>query len=341
MAPKAPIIPEFKVIPGHIIKTLLESVRKDTIDIVKETYLAHEDAKTINPDSYFLRFPETPSNRIIALPAAISGQGAVSGIKWIASYPANTNYSIPRASATLILNDYVTGYPFALLEAAMISACRTASSAVLAARHLSASKKSGTISFIGGGVIARHIFNTFLADDWVFEHVTIHDIHAPSGQALYDHVRATSTFNAELCEDINDALGSSIVVFATTALKPYVLDGDSFSAGQLILNVSLRDLGVDVILNSHNFCDDVDHCLKANTSPHLAQQKVGHSKFINGTIGGVVQGKVDVSWEKPIVFSPFGMGILDLAVGKFVFEEAVRRDMAVDIFGFFGEEVRW
>ena len=87
---------------------ILNGLRQDAIELVAQTYLTHERGETVNPDSYFLRFPEQPANRIIALPAAIvdsEGDQSVSGIKWIASYPDNIKSGIPRASAVLILND--------------------------------------------------------------------------------------------------------------------------------------------------------------------------------------------------------------------------------------------
>ncbi|WP_305955721.1 2,3-diaminopropionate biosynthesis protein SbnB [Pseudomonas sp. F01002] len=336
-------IQPFHVIPGAVVKDILNGLRQEAIEIVAQTYLTHERGETVNPDSYFLRFPAEPANRIIALPAAIvdsEGDQSVSGIKWIASYPDNIKSGIPRASAVLILNEPDTGYPYALLEGALISAVRTAASAVLGAWWLNGQSSAPRLSIIGGGVISRNILETFIADDWSFDSVGIHDLNLESAQAL-------ATFGEQLgLPDVRllslaDALTADIVVFATSAGEPYVQGSGTFRPGQIVLNISLRDIGAEIIEESYNYFDDVTHCLKANTSPHLAEQKYGHRKFVTGTVAQLIRGDLQVATDKPLIYSPFGMGILDLAIGRMIHDIAVKDGSAVAIPSFFGEERRW
>ncbi|MFC5473749.1 2,3-diaminopropionate biosynthesis protein SbnB [Paraherbaspirillum soli] len=332
---------DFHVIPGHVIKTLLDENAASVIASVQNAYLAHHQGATVNPDSYFLRYPDNPANRIIALPATINADVNVSGIKWIASFPKNIEQGIPRASAVLVLNDHQTGYPFALLECALISAARTAASAVLGAYWLNHNTRSvKQLSIIGAGVIARTILDTFVTDGWQIGEVLVHDTHPASASALMNHARDRHQLKASTVA-LDAALSSQVVVFATNAGTPYVSEPGAFRPGQVILNISLRDIGPDLIESAKNIFDDVDHCMKANTSPHLAELKFGHRQFVTGTLAQLIQGEIELDRSKPLIFSPFGMGMLDLALGKTLYDKAIAQGTAVAVPNFFGETTRW
>src|SRR6266481_5395201 len=119
---------ELSIINGKSVFDIIRAHRAECIDVVRNAYLAHANGQSVNPHSYFLRFPEKPDCRIIALPAFLGDGFGVAGLKWIASYPGNVQRGFPRASAVLVLNSYETGYPFAILESSIISAARTAAS---------------------------------------------------------------------------------------------------------------------------------------------------------------------------------------------------------------------
>jgi len=143
-------VPPFSVISGAQVQQALQGRENEITELVEATYRVHGAGDSVNPPSYFLRFPDRPTSRIIALLASIGGQVRVDGIKWISSFPENVAAGIPRASAVLILNDRDTGYPFAVLESSIISATRTAASAALAADWLSRDRQRPTrVGFFG------------------------------------------------------------------------------------------------------------------------------------------------------------------------------------------------
>ncbi len=334
---------EFSVVGGRAAREIIGRSRPAIVEQVKATYLAHDAGESINPDSYFLRFPDKPDSRIIALPAYLGGAGYdVAGIKWISSFPGNIDQGIPRASAALILNDYATGYPFAVLEASQISAARTAASAVLAAQTLVPERTTAKLAVVGGGIIARNILEFFAAQQWSVGQVAVYDQVPEYGRALASYAEDTLGFPAATTDGLTEAVdGAGVVVFATTAGEPYVLDLGTFVPGQVVLNISLRDIGPEIIHRAYNVLDDVDHCLKANTSPHLAEQKYGNRDFITGTLAQVIRGTATVGADQPVIFSPFGLGVLDLAVGAFIHEQARASGDLVTVDDFFGETTRW
>ncbi|WP_282689785.1 MULTISPECIES: 2,3-diaminopropionate biosynthesis protein SbnB [unclassified Streptomyces] len=313
--------PAFAVIPGAQVQAALTGREKQVVEIVEDAYRLHGAGRTVNPPSYFLRFPDRPDARIIALPASCGGDVGVDGIKWISSFPGNIASGLPRASAALLLNDPVTGYPFACMEGSIISAVRTAASAALAADRLSQGRpRPLRLGIVGTGLIARYVHAFLAATGWEFEHVGVHDLRPEYAREFRVYLEQSGERAPVTVHDTSDDLlrSSDLVVFATVAGAPHVTDPELFAHRPLVLNVSLRDLAPEVVLASANIVDDIEHCLKADTSVHLAEQRMGNRDFIAGTLYDVITGSVRPDPSLPLVFSPFGLGVLDLAVGKYV-----------------------
>lgn len=336
--------PSFAVVSGAQVHEAINGREAQVTRMIEAAYRLHGQGATVNPDSYFLRFPDRPSSRIIALPASVKGEVNVHGIKWISSFPENVAAGIPRASAVLILNDTETGYPFACLESSIISAARTAASAALAAVELSERRgvRPTRVGFIGVGLIARYIHTYLAGNGFEFDELGVHDLSREHAEGFKSYLQRTEHGSVTIHETAEDLIKSSdLVVFATVAGEPHVTDPAWFGHNPLVLHISLRDLSPEIILSSYNVVDDVEHCMKANTSPHLAEQQVGHRDFVAGTLYDVLMGKTTPPADKPVVFSPFGLGVLDLAVAKYVYDQVTESGDLNVVPGFFHEMKRY
>jgi len=317
---------------GPDVLAITAGKEREIIDVIRKAYEAHHEKLTCLPHSTFLLFPRAPLNRIIALPAYLAGSINSAGVKWIASFPENVEQGLDRASAVLILNSIETGRPTAIMEGSIISAKRTAASAALAASILTEGSPS-IAGIIGCGKINLEIARFLLVVHPGIETLLVYDIyHERSLRFREQCEKEFPAVETRDCTHIQEVLnGSSLISFATTAVRPHVASLECCLPEAVILHISLRDLTPKVILASDNIVDDSDHVCRAETSVHLAEQQVKHRGFIRCTLGDILDGcapprRVNCG---PAIFSPFGLGILDIALAEYVLQQATSQSSGV------------
>lgn len=326
-----------RILSSTDVAQLLARRETEILDVVREAYVLHGQGRSSLPESVFLRFQGASRDRIISLPGFLDTAEPVAGMKWIASFPGNVEAGIPRASAVMVLNSCRTGYPTAVLEASQISAQRTAASAALAASQLAANAPSKA-SLIGAGIINFEVARFLSVVFPSLSHFVVYDLVTARSEALAQRIASElGTITAEVSPSVAAAFEASpLVSFGTTAVEPHVKSLSQCPQSAVILHVSLRDLAPEVILAANNVVDDRDHVCRAQTSVHLAEQKVGNRDFIWRSIDEVLEADAGEAISPPrpgapIVFSPFGLGILDLAVAKRVLELAEAGDVGVTV----------
>ncbi|MGH9348632.1 MAG: 2,3-diaminopropionate biosynthesis protein SbnB [Vicinamibacterales bacterium] len=323
---------ELRILAAGDVDRLLRGRERELIELVRRTYLAHAAGRSVLPHATFLRFPSDAANRIIALPAYLNDRAPVAGVKWIASFPANVDAGRTRASAVLVLNSVETGRPLAVLEGSIISLRRTAASAVLAAQSLHVWQGREAMGVVGCGPVNLSIV-MMLARVASLDAVWAYDLVSDRAAAFAERLAAAHpAIPVHMAADARDVLARCrLVSFATTASLPYLDDPAALRPGHTILHVSLRDFGPRAVRAADNVVDDVDHVCQAGTSVHLAAQGSGDRAFIRCTLADVLAGRAAArrSADAAVIFSPFGLGVLDLAVGQLVLETA--RSAAVGI----------
>jgi 2,3-diaminopropionate biosynthesis protein SbnB len=319
---------DLTVIGAADVQAVLEGREALVLKAVQKAYETHARGASSLPHSSFLRFPDSEKDRIICLPAYLGDDYQLAGVKWIASMPDNVARGIERASAVVILNDRLTGQPKAVMEGSIISKQRTAASAALASKVL-ASGEPDAIGFVGCGPINIAVAQ-FLVAAWPNVTRFIAFDLDPARAEVFGKAIAGLRPGIEftIAANLEELLSRCpMVAFGTTAIKPYIDDLDACPAGATILHVSLRDLGAEAILSNHNVVDDLDHVNRAATSIHLASEQAGNTDFVHSSLGDILLGRVKLPErdERKIIFSPFGLGVLDLAVA-----DLVRKQIAED-----------
>ena len=327
------------VLSGPDVRDLLQGRNREVIEAVRSAYVTHQAGQSCLPHSVFVRFPERVKERIIALPGYLGGKFEVAGIKWISSFPGNHDLGVSRASAIMVLNSLETGRPEVVLEGSLISAARTAASAALAADVLHASGAIDTLGVVGCGLINREIVRFISSLGRPVGRILVYDLDRQRADQFGDTLaQFIGNTNVQSCATLNEVMSQGAVIsFATTAVEPTVKDLSMCRPASTILHISLRDLVAEVVLETDNIVDDLDHALRAQTSLHLAEQKVGHRDFVRATLAQVLNGSQPARRRADdiVVFSPFGLGVLDLALAQLVMEQAVAKQRGNRVDRFF------
>ena len=152
--------------------------------------------------------------------------------------------------------------------------------------------------------------------------LVVYDLNAERSRQFANRCEAEFGFSdINLAADLNDLFSNcSLVSLATTASQPHLASLPETTSQRTILHISLRDLAPEIILNADNVVDDADHVCRARTSLDLAAQLAGNRDFIRCSLADVLTEKVRPRHDvhNTTIFSPFGLGILDLAVSKLV-----------------------
>ncbi len=310
------------LIIGHQeVADLLAGRERELIETVRSAYLLHHQGKSAVPHSLFLRFPDNDADRIIALPAYVGGQRPAAGVKWISSFPGNLALDLPRASAAIVLNSLDTGRPEALIEASLISASRTAASAALAAELLVGDADPVGVTLIGCGVINLAILRFLSAVFPAISEVVVYDALPQRAAGFAESCRAVlPAGRVTVARRLDSALAAHpLVSLATTAGSPHT-DLSACAPGTVLLHISLRDIEPVTISRQHNVVDDADHVCRERTSLHLAETLTGSRSFIDATIGELIAANTrrQLDPTRLVIFSPFGLGALDISLADSV-----------------------
>jgi ornithine cyclodeaminase/alanine dehydrogenase len=124
----------------------------EQIDLAETTYRALARGRVEMPPKPGIH--PRPNAFLHAMPAYLA-DGDVAALKWVSGYPENPARGLPYISGLIVVNDADTGVPVAVLDAAEITAARTAAASGVCIRRF-APPAWQTVGILGCGEQGRY-----------------------------------------------------------------------------------------------------------------------------------------------------------------------------------------
>ena len=289
----------------------------DAYEAVRGAFEAHAQAAWSMPSKVYVS--NYPAGDFRAMPAIGDGHAL---LKWVTSFPGNPARGLPTVTGLVLLSDADDGRLLAVLDAAAVTALRTAAAGVLAADTLCRPEAS-SYAVIGCGVNGAETTRMLVAHG-----VTplVWDVDEARRRFVADRV------GARVASSAAEALGCEVVVTVTPGAEVLYPTG-SLEPGQ---HVSLMgadgpgkaEVAVEELPRAHLFCDDWEQASHGGEFAAAVDAEVVSRDDVT-ELGAVLVGDADGrrSAGDITLFDSTGLAIQDLAIAKVAYVRAGELDL--------------
>ena len=284
-------------------------------EAVRDAFVAHAAGTwTMQPKVYVTNYP---AGDFRAMPAL---GGGFALLKWVTSFPGNPARGLPTVTGMVLLSDAETGALLAVLDAAAVTALRTAAAGVLAAEVLGT--PDGATAVVGCGVNGAETVRLLEALE---RPALVYDRDAARAAEVAERHSATVVTLAE-------ALAADAVITVTPG-KAVLFAPGSLREGQ---HVSLMgadgpgkaEIATAELSRARLFCDDWE---QASHGGELAAGVVAGvvTRDRVTELGRVLAGEAEGrrSAEDITLFDSTGLAIQDLAIAVAAYSKVDELDL--------------
>lgn len=278
----------------------------EAYDAVKAAFVAHARGEwTMPPKVYVTNYP---AGDFRAMPALGGGHAL---LKWVTSFPGNPARGLPTVSGLVLLSNAETGRLEAVLDAAAVTALRTAAAGVLAAETL-CRPGAGSAAVIGCGVNGAETARMFRARG---ADVAVWDIDAARSLAVADRL------GVRVAPSAAAALGADIVVTVTPGTRVLFPPG-SLREGQHVSMMGAdgpgkAEVAFAELARAELYCDDWEQASHGGElAAGVEAGVVSHDRVTE--LGRILAGEAAGrrSADAVTLFDSTGLAIQDLAIAK-------------------------
>ena len=299
---------EIPVISGEAVLSAVDPAT--AVERVRVAFERHAAGEWEMPAKVYLDSP--PHGDFRAMPARGDGLAL---LKWVTSFPHNTDRGLPVVRGVVVLSDATNGEELAVIECSSVTSLRTGAAAAVSAQAL-ALPDAKSVGIVGCGVNGGWAARCLAAIG--YGPGVCADLRAEAAQALAD----------ELGWKVGDreaAAAQDVVVTVTPGDEPVIL-ADDLRPGQhiAVLGADVHgkaEVALEAVERCRLFCDEWE---QASAGGELANGvEAGVVKREDVTqLGEVLAGEAEGrrSDDETTLFDSTGLAIQDLAISQAVYE---------------------
>lgn len=303
---------------------------EDVIRSVEEVMSAHAKGLCQLPSKIHVNPLE--GTYLNAMPAYIGGEYNLCGLKWVSGYPSNRQKGLPVTWGIVVLNDYSTGAPLAIMDAHWITAVRTAAVAAVTAKYC-AKKDIHAMTIIGAGeqgkwnarlmkIVRPSIRKIFIGD--IYPKAL--ECYLEKMQPLLPDVEIIPIHDeTERQAAINE---SDILLTATQRGDKPIIYWDMLHSGMLGIPLESTAWDGKTYTSADRFvCDDIG----------LVQTYNRDGKYTDGlpeklyTIGEIINGDAvgRLNDDEFVIASSHGVALSDVMLAQMIYDKAQEMNVGV------------
>ncbi|WP_037380073.1 ornithine cyclodeaminase family protein [Sinorhizobium americanum] len=295
--------------------------------VIRDAFRSYSSSDIKVPPKQTLRIT---SDHYFQAMAAVSTQPSFAAVKWVGLNGANSQRGLANVNGLVILSEFETGRPLAVLDGNRLTIIRTAAMSALAAEYL-APPKATSLGFIGSGaqasghVAALHDVLPELAN------VICYDRRAESAENLARHATAQG-LGGRTSERIDEVLACDVVISTVPSVKgmqPF-LNAHKLRPGALAIAVDMGRSWFPDSLASFDYYATDD---RAQAEDPENQSKLGYPGPFDADLSELASGSVKgrhSSTDRTLFLYP-GFALADLAVASELYLRAVQANIGVQL----------
>ena len=326
-------MPDLLIVDGETVRHTLDM--KTAIDLMGDALRSSSSEEAVFPArSTANNYDKTGA--LLLMPAASSREKNY-GLKVVSLHPDNANSGTPTIQGFVSLFDAKSGAPVAIIEAASLTAIRTAAASGHATDFL-ARKDVRTHAILGTGVQARTHAEAIAAVRPSIEQTRIWGRSKKQAMILARDLEQSLDMDIAVTDDLKDACRADIISTVTASETPIVFGVDVLSGAHINLvgshSPKKREADSNTIVRGRVYVDHHASALKeAGDIIMPIEEGVFRADDIVGEIGAVSNGSIAgrINAEEITIYKSLGNAAQDLVAANAILEKILDNGVGVTV----------